>query len=127
MLNALLAFRILAAAPLLLIGLQHLSGAAPMLPILEGAGFPSPELGAIVAPIVEVAGGLLLLIGLFARLGGLLAIGSMAGALYAHLTFNWADEPPLLLPIAVLVFASLVVFGGPGRFALGSRTTAAPA
>lgn len=119
--HAFLLFRILAAAPLLLIGIQHLTGAAPMQPILEGAGFPSPELGATLAPIVEVAGGALLLTGLFARLGGLLALGSMAGALYAHLNFDWADEPPLLLPIAVAVFAALVVLGGAGSFALGGR------
>ena len=117
----LLAARLAAAVPLLAIGLQHLTGAAPMQPILEGAGLPFPELGAVAAPIVEVVAGVLLLLGLFPRIGGLMAMGSMAGALVAHARFDWADEPPLVLPIAVLLFAALVTAKGPGAWAIRAR------
>jgi putative oxidoreductase len=114
----LFAARIVAAVPLLGIGFQHLLGIAPIEPILEGAGLPFPELGAAVAPAGEVLAGLLLLLGLFPRIGGLVAVGSMLGALVAHARFDWADEPPLALPILVLAFAALVVVKGPGALAV---------
>jgi putative oxidoreductase len=115
--------RLLAAAPLLAIGVQHLTGAAPMLPILEGAGFPMPELGAKLAPIGEVVAGLALLLGIFPRIGAMIALGSMSGALVAHLTFDhanfkWVDEPPMVLPIAVMLFAATILVKGPGALAM---------
>ena len=118
--------RLVAAIPLLLIGIQHVTGAAPMLPILTGAGLPEPELTAQLAPFLEVAGGALLLLGLFARFGALLAVGSMVGALAAHLRFDhtqfeWPDEPPIALPIAILVCALIVLAMGPGAFALQGK------
>ena len=113
--------RVLAALPLLAIGVQHLTGAAPMLPILEGAGFPMPELGAIVAPIVEVAAGASLLLGFFPRLGALLALGSMSGAIVAPLRFDWADEPPIALPIAIVLVALVVLKFGAGALGLHKR------
>ena len=119
--NLLFAARLIAGIPLLSIGLQHMTGAAPMLPILEGAGLPFPEIGAVVAPIAEVVAGTLLLLGLFPRIAGQMAVGSMAGALVAHARFDWADEPPLVLPLLVLAFAGLVFLKGAGRFALANR------
>ena len=118
----LIVVRLLAAAPLLGIGIQHITGAAPMLPILEGAGFPQPELGAQFAPMIEVLAGGLLLLGLFARLGALLALGSMAGAVYAHLNFDWEGEPSIALPVGVIVCAAIVLVAGPGSMVLGKRS-----
>jgi len=112
--------RVLCAAPLLFIGLQHLTGMAPMQPILEGAGMPMPELGATIAPVIEIVAGALLLLGLFPKIAGLLAVGSMIGALYAHLNFDWPDEPPIVLPIVVLGLAILVIARGSGAWALRS-------
>jgi len=122
--------RLLAAAPLLAIGVQHLTGAAPMLPILEGAGFPMPRLGAKLAPIAEVVAGLALLLGIFPRIGSLIAVGSMSGALVAHLTFDhanfeWADEPPIVLPIVILLFAATILVKGPGILAMHGGTNEA--
>lgn len=84
---------------------------------------PFPELGAIVAPIAEVVAGPSLLLGLFPRIGALIAIGSMSGALVAHLRFDWADEPPLMLPIAVLLLALVVLVRGAGTWALRSGSS----
>ena len=122
--NLLFAARLIAGIPLLSIGLQHLTGLAPMQPILEGAGLPFPEIGAVVAPIGEVIAGTLLLLGFLPRIGAQMAIGSMIGALVAHARFDWADEPPIALPIAVLVFSALVFARGAGRFALSGRPAA---
>ncbi len=113
--------RLLASAPLLLIGIQHLTGAAPMQPILEGARMPLPELSAILAPAVEVVAGALLISGFQARLGAVLAILTMVGAVFAHVRHDWADEPTLLLPVAVIILAAVVLLRGPGAFALAQR------
>ena len=112
--------RLVAAVPLLGIGIQHLTGSAPILPIIEGAGMPFPELSAQAAPIAEVVAGAMLLLGIFPRLGGLIACGSMAGAIYAHLNHDWEDEPSIVIPIAVLVCSLLVIVAGPGAFAVHS-------
>ena len=119
--------RVVAAVPLLGIGVQHLTGAAPMLPILEGAGVPFPEINAVLAPIGEVVAGLLLLFGVFPRVGGMMAVGSMLGALFAHVRFDWADEPPIALPLVVLVLAALVAAKGAGAFAVSLRRKSASA
>lgn len=107
--------RILAALPLVVIGAMHLVGAAPMLPILEGAGMPLPELSARVAPVVEVVAGLLLLTGFQVRLGALLAMVTMGGALFAHLRYDWEDEPPIAIPMFVMLGATWVFARGAGR------------
>jgi uncharacterized membrane protein YphA (DoxX/SURF4 family) len=106
--------RILSSVPLLALGTMHLAGAAPLAPILEGAGIPFPELNAVLAPIAQIAAGVLLLTGVRARIGALLALGTMAGALFAHLRFDWVDEPTLLLPLAVVAGTGYVLVRGPG-------------
>jgi putative oxidoreductase len=123
-----LAPRIIAGVPLLGIGLAHVFVAeAPMRPLVEAAGFP---LAAVVAPLgvaVEIIAGVSLLLGLWARVGALLAIPTMLGALYAHLVIDvWPNgpenEPPLALPIAVLVCAAYVLWRGAGRWSVDRRS-----
>jgi uncharacterized membrane protein YphA (DoxX/SURF4 family) len=118
--------RILASLPLIGIGVMHLVGVAPLLPIVEGAGFPFPELSARLAPIAQILAGLLLLTGIQARVGALLALGTMAGALLAHLRFDWADEPPMLLPILVIAGAVTILLRGPGSLRAGDPHAPAP-
>ena len=129
--------RAVAALPLLGIGFLHASGAAPLLPILHGTPIPFPELNAVVGTGMELLAGVLLALGVFARLGGVIAAGSMAVALVAHATFapytpvgasqpfTWPDEPSLLLPLVVLAAASWVVLRGAGRFSLDAGATSA--
>ena len=112
--KAIAILRILISLPLLGIGFLHLTGVEPMAPILEGAKLPLPELTATLAPIAEVVGGLLLFANFRPRIGALFALGTMAGALAAHLRFDWADEPPILLPIAVFVGALVILARGGG-------------
>ena len=120
--------RILAGLPLLVIGAMHLFGQAPLGPILEGANMPMPELTAQLAPVIEVLAGLMLVLGFRGRVGAILGIGSMAAAIATHLrfeateTFAWPDEPPIVLPIVVLLLCALVVVKGPGAWALGRRS-----
>ena len=123
--------RIVAGVPLLGIGLVHVAvPEAPMRPLVEAAGFPFAAIVSPTAVAFEIAAGLSLLLGFWARVGGLLAIPTMLGAVYAHLVIDvWPNgpenEPPLLLPIAVTVCAAYVLWRGAGRWSLDRRRFAA--
>lgn len=126
-LRHLLPLRLVAAVPLLGIGLAHvLAPEAPMRPLVEAAGFPAPGVLAPVAVAAELFAGTLLVLGLWARLGAALAIPTMLGAVYTHLVVDvWpnldAEEPPLALPIIVLLVASYVLWRGAGSWSLDNR------
>lgn len=97
-------------------------------------GFPSMgDMGAgglpplmIVAGILEVAGGLLLLVGLFTRPVAFVLSGMMAVAYFmAHAPGGFfpalnGGEPAILFCFAFLY----LVFAGPGSFSLDTRTRA---
>lgn len=123
----LLLVRIVSGAPLLGIGLAHaLVPEAPMGPLVEAAGIPLAGLVSPIGVAVEIVAGLSLLLGLGARVGGLLAIPTMLGAIYAHVVIDvWPNgpenEPPLALPIAVLLCAAYVAWQGPGRWSFDRR------
>lgn len=122
-----LILRIIAGVPLFVIGMAHiLAPEAPMEPLVEAAGFPAPSLVAPIGVAAEVIAGLSLLLGAWARLGGLAAIPVMLGAVYSHLVIDvWpneaANEPPLALPIVVALAAGYVVVRGAGRWSLDHR------
>jgi len=129
--------RVLAGAPLVVFGVMHLAGVAPMQPLVEAAGMPAPGVMAVLAPLMQVLGGLLLVFGAFTRLGALLAIGVMAGAVYTHIRIpndQWpmpteADpnavgaEPIALMyiAIAIIVFSAVMLFVGAGKWSLDSK------
>lgn len=121
--------RLVAGAPLLLIGLAHVfAPEAPMQPLVEAAGFPLPSVVAPLGVAVEVIAGVSLLLGAWARVGGVIAIPVMLGAVWAHLVIDvWPNgaenEPPLALPIVVALAAAYVVVRGPGRWSLDRRST----
>jgi putative oxidoreductase len=126
-LRHLLPLRLVTAAPLLGIGLAHLlAPGAPMRPLVEAAGFPIPGLLAPLAVAAELVAGTLLVLGLWARIGAALAIPTMLGAVYTHLVVDvWpnvdAQEPPIALPVLVLLIASYVLQRGAGRWSLDAR------
>ncbi len=82
------AIRALSALPLIVIGVQHVIGTAPILPILEGARIPHPIFFSYIVPPLEVLAGLSLLIGLYARAGALITLPTMGVALYAHMVHD---------------------------------------
>ena len=132
--------RILAGAPLLMFGLMHLTGAAPMLPLVEAAGLPMPGLTAIAAPIAQIIAGLILLSGAFARIGALLAIPVMIGGLVTNFKIpndQWptpseldpnimvpGTEPAMLTPIAIVVIllSIYIVIKGAGPWSIDARS-----
>jgi putative oxidoreductase len=118
---AVLVGRLLLAALFLLEGWSKLRGYGPAVAYMERFSVPGLLLPAVI--FVELAGGILLVIGWQARCAALaLAIFSIAAALLFHT--NLADRNQLLhfekdLAIAggLLVLAAF----GPGRFSLDAR------
>lgn len=84
-------------------------------------GVPSPELSAALAAYAELIGGIALIVGLFARIAGLVLAVDMFGAIYfAHGSQGFFSATGGYEFVLVLALASLAVFlMGPGRFAIG--------
>ena len=108
--------RVLIAVPLLAIGGQHLIGIAPLEPILRGAGIPFPEINSFVGPALQLVAGALLISGYFARVGAALTIPAMGLATFTHLVSDWADEPPIALPIVMILLSLYVLWKGAGAW-----------
>jgi len=122
----LIAARLAAGLPLLLIGLVHVfDSAAPMRPLVEAADLPAASVLSPAAVAVEIIAGTLLVFGLYARLGALLALPTMAVAAYAHIAIdtwpNSGGEPPILLPILVFACAAYVLLRGAGAWSIDTR------
>ncbi|MHC4261014.1 MAG: DoxX family protein [Planctomycetota bacterium] len=116
-------FRLVAGLPLLAIGFQHLSGAAPLAPILADAHIPASALAAVLAPLGQVLAGVLLLTGAFGRIGAFLAAVQMIVALYTQVLVDWTSEPPFALPIAVFLASLYVIWGGSGAYSVDRART----
>jgi uncharacterized membrane protein YphA (DoxX/SURF4 family) len=118
------AFRLIAGVPLLAIGLAHVfEPSAPMAPLVEAAGLPAVSVLSPVAVAIEIAAGIMLMAGFYARLGAALAIPAMAVAVYAHIVIDvWPNgaenEPPIVLPLAVMACAAYVLKVGAGRWSI---------
>lgn len=146
-----IALRVLAGGPLLAFGVMHLIGAMPMKPLLDAAGLPAAGLMAMLAPLVQIVAGASLLAGAFARVGGVLGIAAMGGALVTHLKIpndKWPDvakyaenpeawatnpmymeEPAMMMFMAIGIFmmSGVVVFLGAGAFSLDAKASRKPA
>ena len=99
--------------------------------ILIASQIPLVELNMYAAPAAEAIGGILLLLGLFARIGGVLGIATMAVAIYTTILFSGMSVadlpgglteipkvPPLPLPVIVTVASLVVVVVGGGAWSL---------
>jgi putative oxidoreductase len=124
----LLLVRIAAGLPLLATGLAHvLVPEAPLRPLVDAAGFPFAAVITPIGIVVKIVAGILLLLGLWARLGGMVGVPIMLAALYAHAVIDvWPNapevqEPPLALPITVLIASGYVLWRGAGCFSLDHR------
>jgi putative oxidoreductase len=89
---------------------------------MSGMGIPAPAVAAIFAAVAEFVGGLLMLVGAFTDIAGLMFATDMLGAIifvHAKNGFSVANggvEWPLILVAAALAIA----LAGPGRYAVGS-------
>jgi uncharacterized membrane protein YphA (DoxX/SURF4 family) len=95
---------------------------------LLAAGLPFYELTRWTVPFVEIGVGVALMLGLFARLAGLIVIGIMVVATYVHLV---VDDPSLfplqpsepIVPVAVMVMTAYVVWRGAGAWSQDLKAT----
>jgi putative oxidoreductase len=119
--------RLLAGLPLFVIGVVHvIDDGSRMQPLVEAAGLPVAGILSPVAVAIEIIAGLSLLLGAWARVGALLAIPTMVIAVYAHLVIEvWPNggdqEPPLALPLVVILCAAYVLWRGAGRWSVDRR------
>ena len=80
--------RLLAGLPLLGFGLLHVVKPDHFREILIASDIPMVGLNMYTAPLALAVGGLLLLLGLFARIGGILGIAAMAVAVYSTVALS---------------------------------------
>jgi putative oxidoreductase len=86
---------------------------------LQKMDVPAPTLMAYVAASSELGGGLLVLLGLFARIGALAIAGVMIVAiLKVHLRNGFFAPPGFEYPLALLGMALAILLAGPGEFSI---------
>ncbi|HEY6553936.1 MAG TPA: DoxX family protein [Vicinamibacteria bacterium] len=118
--------RLIAAFPLAVFGLFHLTGMSPLMQILERAGIPFPSINFYLAPLVMVIAGVSLGAGFYARVGAILGATAMVVAAFSKLVIEeWPGsvEPPLALPIVVFAACGTVLWLGAGAWSADRRAT----
>ena len=123
--------RLIAGGILTFFSLKHFSDPGHFANIMTAAGFPMVDLNVWAASATELIAGILLLSGLFTRVGGFLGIATMVPAVIATLTIAGLDPenlpggltevpfvPPLPLPIVTMVTSLVALVLGGGKFSL---------
>jgi putative oxidoreductase len=112
--------RLLIAALFLLSGVAKIAAPAMIEGYIASAGLPAPLLGYLIAIIVEVGGGLLLLVGFQMRIVALILAGfALAAALAFHNKFSDPNEMiHFLKDIAIIGGLFQVAAFGPGSVSL---------
>ena len=126
--------RVIAGLPLVGFGVMHLVNPDGFRDILIASGIPMVEVNVYAAPVAEVIGGVLLLLGLYARVGGIFGITTMLVALYTTMVLSGMivanlpgglmevpQVPPLPLPVMVAAASLVVVIVGGGTWSLDLR------
>ena len=88
--------------------------------LLEGLGVPAPGLFAVVVTVVEVVGGLALILGLFTRVAAImLAVDMLVATLTAHLSNGFfAQNGGYEFTLLLLAASVALAVAGPGEAAL---------
>ena len=117
--------RLLAGVPLVIFSAMHFMNPQHFRDILTASGVPMVDVSVWAASSAEMLGGILLLTGFFARVGGILGIGTMAPAILATVRLAGLPDapkvPPLTLPIVVLVASAVVLVLGGGAWSGDAR------
>ncbi|MGH6614322.1 DoxX family protein [Sphingomonas sp.] len=115
--------RILIASIFLLSGISKITAPAMIIGYIQSVGLPFPTLGLAIAVLVEIGGGIALVLGYRTRLvAAVMAIFSIATALAFH--NNLADQNQFIHFFKNVAMAGgllQVVAFGAGRFSLDAR------
>ena len=115
--------RILIGAPFILSGLGKLASYTATVGFIGSVGLPLPQLGWVIAIVVELGGGTLLLLGYRARLiASVLAAFALATAVFFH--HNFADQNQMihfLKNIMILGGLLQIVYFGAGPLSVDAR------
>jgi putative oxidoreductase len=115
--RALALLRVAAGAVLLAFGVAKFTSHESELASFENYGLPAPDAFTYAIGVLEVGGGLLLLVGFLTRLAALALAGDMAGAIVVS-GFGEGEAISLTLAPALLVTMIVLMRFGPGRPAL---------
>ena len=103
--------RVLLAALFLPAGISKIAGFAGTTAYIASVGLPLPELGAAIAVVVEVGGGLALLAGSQTRLVALLmAIFTVVAGVFFHAF--WSAAPEQLMVQQIMFMKNIAIAGG---------------
>lgn len=103
--------RVLLAALFLPAGISKIAGFSGTAAYISSVGLPLPELGAVIAVVVEVGGGLALLAGYQTRLVALLmAIFTVVAGVFFHAF--WTAAPEQLMVQQIMFMKNIAIAGG---------------
>jgi putative oxidoreductase len=119
---ALLILRVALAAVMLAHGLQKVTGFAGIAGFFASAGIPAPTLAAGYATVVEVVGGVLILLGVAVDIAGPLFALDMLGAIvFVHFKNGFMGQGGYEFPLTFLAVAVGLALAGPGAYSVGGR------
>jgi uncharacterized membrane protein YphA (DoxX/SURF4 family) len=117
--------RLLAGVPLAVFSAMHFMNQEHFRNILSAAEMPMVEVTVWAASSAEMFGGVLLLTGFLARVGGVLGVATMVPAILTTVRLASLPDspmvPPLPLPIMVLVASAVVLMLGGGAWSADAR------
>ncbi len=118
--------RALIGAPFILSGLGKLAAYTATVGFIGSVGLPVPQLGWLIAVVVELGGGTLLLLGYRARVvASVLGAFAVATAIFFHR--NFADQNQMINFLKnVMILGGLlqIVYFGAGPLSVDARATA---
>ena len=122
---ALLVLRVVLGIIMIYHGWPKLTNLGGTIEGFSGMGIPLPALAAIFATVAEVFGGLLILVGAFTDIAGLLFAIDMLGAItFVHAKNGFAvSDGGVEWPLALLAMALAIALACPGRYAVGRPST----
>jgi putative oxidoreductase len=112
--------RVAAAVVFILFGIVKFTGHADEVASFEKYGLPSPDAFVYLIGVLEVGGGLLLLVGLLTRPVALALAGDMVGAIVVS-GIGEHEVVSLTLAPAELIIMLVLLWSGPGAAALDTR------
>ena len=122
---ALLLLRVVLGIIMMYHGWPKLTNLGGTIEGFSGMGIPAPALAAVFSMAAEFFGGLLLLVGVFTDIAGLMITIDMLGAItFVHAKNGFAvNEGGVEWPLALLAMALAIALAGPGRYAAGRPAT----